>query len=165
MKSVDTKSMKFRTFFSPKNSSLLLAASALAGIAKLATPYMFAASFAYFCMVAGVLSRADKKTHSRLMTVAIVTDLAIVLTLETQRQAVKTAIAMTLSPLQQAHIASSFLATALYFPVFYLGWRRLKGKGSPLLRRWHVGLGVAAFIFRTAGFFLMFTLLSRVSPQ
>jgi hypothetical protein len=89
--------------------------------------------------------------------------LGIVLTLEYQRQAIDTALAFSMSPLQQAHIAASSVATALYIPVLWLGWHLLKGTPTAARRRWHRRLAIPAFIFRTIGFILMFALLGKTS--
>jgi len=145
---------------------LILGSTLLAVIYQIATPYMVVASFAYFCMVFGLYHRLQRNLHVALMSLAIITDLALVLTLQIQRDAIQTAFSMTLSPLQQAHIAMSSAATVLYFPVFYLGAGRRLGKLKGLAsRKWHIRLGIAAFVFRTLGFILMFSLLTHVRSQ
>ena len=133
-------------------------------VALHATPYMLAATISYSFLVLGLLLRQNIKAHPWFMLSAIILDLGLVLTLEFQRSAIKTAASFTLSPLQQAHIGTSTLATALYIPVLYLGFRRWRGSlADPASKMWHIRLGIAAFIFRTAGFLLMFTLLSYVT--
>lgn len=146
-------------------AALLVPMVAVIGVAAIvgvvATPYMAAATVAYGLMNVGLVNRRTPKIHARLMGSAIAIDLGIVLTLEVQRHAINTAIGFTLSPLQQAHIGMSSLATLLYFPVAILGWRRLHGRLSDNGRRWHLRLGLLAYIFRTLGFVLMFALLER----
>jgi hypothetical protein len=129
-------------------------------VATTATYFMGCATLAYGFMVSGVLFRRHRRVHSRFMITAIALDLTIVATLEIQRHAVDSALAFSLSPLQQLHIASSSVATVLYFPILFLGWRLLRGNFSPTQRKWHIRLGTTAFTFRTLGFLLMFSLLA-----
>lgn len=141
---------------------LLVQSLVLFGVGAFATPHMFVATFAYLLMVNGLVHRKNKKLHVKLMNSAIGLDLALVLLLELSRNAVDTALSFSLSPLQQAHIVASSLATALYIPILILGWLRytekLKGSAS---RSWHLRLGVVAFIFRSLGFLFMFSLLVK----
>jgi hypothetical protein len=128
------------------------------------TAYMRVASLAYLTMVAGfVLRRAYPKVHIRLMSAAMCLDLLVVLVLEIQRDAVHTALSFTLNPLQQAHIAASSTATILYIPVILLGVRKFSPKLEIVAsaRKWHKYLGIAAFVFRSLGFVLMFSMLMR----
>ena len=130
----------------------------LVGLSFVVTPYMLAASLAYFMMIGGLLVRkwSDKTLHARLMTTAILLDISIVLILELQRSAIDTAVSLNLSPLQMAHIGTSSIATLLYFPVLILGlllWR--KKSTTPKMRTWHLRLAIPAFVFRTLGFILM----------
>jgi len=85
----------------------------------------------------------------------------IVLTLEMQRHAINTALAFSLSPMQQAHIAMSSVATGLYFPVLFLGWKALLRPISRKQLQLHRRLALTAYTFRTLGFLLMFALLGR----
>ena len=111
----------------------------------------------YSSLLAGICLRRNRKLHVPLMAGGILLDLMIVLALEIERNAVKTALSFTLSPLQQLHVGASTVATMLYFPLVYFGYRSWRdGKGASAAHR---KLGVAAFAFRTAGFFLMFALL------
>jgi hypothetical protein len=126
-----------------------------------ATPYMLAASLSYSLMILGVLNRKNTRVHAPVMGTAISIDLLIVLTLEIQRHAVNTALEFSLTPLQQIHIGFSTLATVLYFPIVALGLLRLKGRTGENSAHWHKRLGVAAFIFRTSGFILMFSMLDK----
>jgi hypothetical protein len=124
------------------------------------TPFMGLATISYAAMVAGYLQRFNKTAHMRLMLFAIFLDLSLVLTLEAQRGAIDTALSMKLGILQQAHILASSIATVLYFPVLYMGFRLWK-KSNPELKVWHTRIGKSAFFFRTLGFLLMFTLLGH----
>jgi hypothetical protein len=137
------------------------AAFCLVGIAWFMTPYMVAAAFSYFLMVAGLVYRRQKDIHYKLMSSSIGLDLLIVLILEVSRDAVATAAGMKLPPLQQAHIFASSLAVLFYFPVVTLGVLRLKGSKSRKVLSSHKALGITAFIFRTLGFILMFSLLKK----
>lgn len=125
------------------------------------TPYMLVATFAYLCLFVGMLSRRSKELHARLMVTGMVVDLLLVLILEWQRAAIKTAFGFSLTVPQQFHILFSALAVVLYFPVFYLGFRRYRGLTTGGQNRLHLRLGVMAFAFRTLGFILMFTLLTK----
>lgn len=131
-------------------------------VGKLATPYMGIATTAYGLMVCGLIYKYRTSLHTRFMLGAIGLDLFLVLFLEYQRHAIETALAFKLSPLQQAHIGVSTLATVLYFPVLYLGitlWRDYTKRER--LIGWHKKIGITAFVFRTLGFILMFSLLAK----
>ena len=137
------------------------------------TPYMSLAAIAYTLLVAGLIFRKNRKIHPILMSAGIALDLTIVLTLQLQRDAIQTALKFSLSPLQQLHIGCSSVATALYIPVVVLGVLLLKSaqlssKSQPDLkmkrqvwRFWHLRLAVTAFIFRSLGFLLMFSMLEK----
>lgn len=133
----------------------------LVSVAWFMTPYMVVATFSYFLMVAGLVYRRQKNIHYKLMSSSIVLDLLIVLILEISRDAVATAAGMKLPPLQQAHIFASSLAVLFYIPVVTLGVLRLKGSKSRKVLLSHKALGITAFIFRTFGFILMFSLLQK----
>lgn len=126
--------------------------------------FMLAATVSYFLMCSGLLMRSRRQIHGALMSSAIAIDLAIVLTLEVQREAIKTAISFTLSPLQQMHIGASVVATLLYFPMIYLGVLKFLGKSSPKKDFLHLRLGIATFFFRSLGFLFMFSLLKSALP-
>ncbi len=128
-------------------------------VAITTTKFMGIATAAYSCMVIGYLVRKNRNLHVRLMSLAIFLDIALVLILESQRQAIETAISLKFGLLQQAHIYSSATATVLYFPVLFMGFYLWKNPGVLNVRNWHIRLGKAAFFFRSLGFILMFTLL------
>lgn len=134
----------------------------LAGSAWIwATPYMGFATLAYGLMNIGLMNRRRSSIHVSYMISAIALDLALVLTLELQRDAIKTAISFSLTPLQQAHILISSMATVLYIPIIILGYRLYCGRLNGLGRLWHRRLGIAGYVFRSLGFFLMFSLLMK----
>ena len=136
-------------------------AVSLALLCRFVTPYMWIASLAYAFMVSGMLFRkSSRRIHVYLMSSAMALDLALVGTLEIKRNAVEKALEFSLGPWQQAHIMASLLALSLYGPVFALGlWRYLR-PGSPApARLWHIRLGIAAFVLRSLGFLLMFSML------
>jgi hypothetical protein len=133
----------------------------LAGLSFFATPYMLIASAAYLCMFSGMLLRRNPKTHPKLMMTGMATDILLVLILEVQRSAIKTASGFSLTYPQQLHILFSLMAVVHYFPVFYLGLKRMKGTASTKQKALHLRLGVMAFAFRTLGFILMFSFLAR----
>lgn len=146
--------------------ALSLISAILILLASLTSVYMTWASAAYFAMVIGLVLRKQRQRHIQLMNLAIVLDLALVLLLEFQRSAIATAADFSLSIAQQAHIGFSSLAVALYIPVLYLGWGLYLGKlSTDRHRRWHKRLGILAFIARTLGFLLMFSLLEHVKKS
>ncbi len=153
-------------FLNPAANSKNLFNKGLLGIAIVAvvlgathTPYMGLASFNYFLLILGLLALKHKPAlHPKFMTTAIALDLALVLILQIQRNAVKTAAGFTLEPLQQLHILFSLLAVILYFPVFFLGHKRQQGLASEKQKSAHKNLGIITFIARTLGFLLMFTM-------
>lgn len=132
-----------------------------AGAAICATPYMGLATLSYGFMNIGLMNLRNREFHVRYMNSAIAIDIALVLALELQRDAIQTALSFSLSPLQQAHIAMSAIATVLYIPIMILGWRLYLGKLSSSGRLWHRRLGIIGYVFRSLGFLLMFSLLLR----
>lgn len=141
-------------------AAMIFAAVAIVSIA--ADGYMAIATLSYGLLLLGLWVRqSSTRWHVWLMSLGISGDLALVLTLEIQRDAINTAISFSLSPLQQAHIAVSSLATALYFPTLFYGIMRLCGDATPKSRTRHLTFGVLAFLFRTLGFIFMFSLIGR----
>lgn len=141
---------------------LLALAAAVAGtaVAYFATPYMGIATFAYGLMAAGLMRRRQRRVHRAFMATALALDTGLVLTLELQRGATATAASLALSPLQSAHVLASTLAVLTYLPIVVLGIV-LWSEESPRVRQLHRILGYLAFVLRTLGFLLMFSLLSR----
>lgn len=133
-----------------------------AALLRFTTPYMAVASLAYLLLACGVVQSARRKAHVALMSSGVVMDLGVVLTLEVKRSAVATALGGELGPLQMGHVAFSLAAVILYVPTMVLGWRGIRGgKGGPSRLKAHRILGKVAFLFRTVGFGLMFSLLGR----
>ena len=110
--------------------AVLLLAAAAGCVAVTASIYSGVATFSFGLLCLGLGRRRWRKQHVLLMNLGILFDLALVLILEIQRGAVETAVSFTLTPLQQAHIGASSVATALYIPVLILGWTRYHGAGS-----------------------------------
>lgn len=133
----------------------------------LTTPYMMTATAAYLMLVSGLFFRKTNiKAHATLMSMGIFTDIALVLILEVQRSAINTAVSFTLTPMQQMHIVSSTIATVLYFPTLFYGFKRLKNKGDILKnKKLHKRFAIGAFMFRTIGLVLMFTLLDLYTKK
>lgn len=128
-----------------------------------ATIYMGLATFSFLLLVQGLYWRRNQDLHVFFMNCGIAIDLALVLVLELQRSAIDTAVTFELNPWQQAHIAFSSLAVVFYFPTIYLGWqRRVRPSVGAKVRYWHIRMGCTAFVLRTIGYFLMFSLLSHV---
>ncbi len=121
------------------------------------------ATAAYLTLLAGYSVRRSARTaHVALSCAAILTDIALVLTLQIQRNAVQTALAFKLSPLQQLHILFSTLALVLYFPTLYLGFRLYLGRAAGARSRLlHVRVATTALVFRSLGFAFMFSLLFK----
>ncbi|HRK01946.1 MAG TPA: hypothetical protein PLH57_04720 [Oligoflexia bacterium] len=133
----------------------------------LARPHMIWATLAYVILLVGLsLRKKNRLLHGRLMGFAIFLDLALVLLLQIERNAIDTAVNLRLTPLQMCHVLSSTIATVLYFPTLYFGFKCLRQIGSPtadrpMLRKKHLRFAVPAFIFRTIGFLFMFSLLPK----
>jgi hypothetical protein len=129
------------------------------------TPHMWVATASYAVLWAGLLLKRRRKPHAALMTLAILTDLGVVLNLQFERGAIQTAVAFTLSPLQQLHVLASFTATLLYIPVLALGASLyFAAKVNPTQRLWHVRIALTAFVCRSLGFLLMFSMLGYHKP-
>jgi len=127
-----------------------------------ASPYMGVASFAYFLMAFGVfLRKRDRWLHRKLMFTAMGIDFSLVLFLEITRSAVDTASSGSLTVLQFSHVLFSTLALLGYGPMIYWG-KSLYESESPRIRYWHRNIGILTFVFRTLGFFLMFSMLESL---
>lgn len=135
-----------------------LAVGFVLGAAPHLTVYMWLAALAFALLCAGFFLRHNRRVHPWLMLAGIGIDLSLVGVLQISRNAIGTALSFTLSPLQQAHIATSSVATVLYFPVLYLGWK-LWQRTNPATRALHTRVSLTALVFRTLGFFLMFSLV------
>jgi hypothetical protein len=145
--------MRNRLFFAIPLGLLILV-----GFLLPVRPYMAVATVAYALLWTGLLLRKNRRIHVPLMATGIFLDLLIVAILEFERNAIKTAISFTLSPLQQAHVLVSSVALVLYFPTIYFGLRRFLNRGDLRERELHLGFAKSAFVFRSLGFLLMFSL-------
>jgi hypothetical protein len=145
---VNQKNLKYFLSF----GVIVLIFSALVG-----TPYMVIAAFNYLLILYGFLHRkSNRQRHVRFVVSGIILDLALVLLLQFQRDAVGTALSFKLSFLNQAHILTSTIATVLYFPMMITGVMLLKKEH---LRNVHRRLGTATILFRTLGFILMYSMI------
>lgn len=128
-------------------------------------PYMVWATCSYLFLSIGLFYRKrNRLKHARLMSLGIFLDLALVLILQIERNAVGTTVRLALTPLQLCHVFASLIATVLYFPTLYFGFKLLRSEpGNLVLRKKHLRFSKAAFFFRTAGFLFMFSLLSRTN--
>lgn len=125
-------------------------------------PYMTLAALAYSFFLWGLGLRRNRRVHAALMNAGMGLDLALVLVLEFQRDAIATALGFSLTLPQQAHIACSSFAVLFYFPTLITGWKRLRRPTArPELRTWHLRFAFTAFALRTLGFLLMFSLLGH----
>lgn len=148
---------------SMRNALVITAALVLGGlVAYFATIYMGIATASYVLLVHGLICKKERDRHARYMLTALSIDLLLVVILQIQRHAIQTALEFSLNGLQQAHVAVSFAATVLYLPVLYLGWRLWKEpETATRFRKLHVNLAITAFILRTCGFLLMFSLIDK----
>jgi hypothetical protein len=140
---------------------IILSVIVLLFTALIGTRYMTIAAFNYLLILGGFLMRnQDRRIHVRLVSLGILFDLSLVLILQFQRDAIATAMSFKLSPLNQAHIYTSSLATLLYIPQAITGYRLRKNGNS---RKLHRVLGYLVIVFRTLGFLLMFSMIDSHS--
>lgn len=123
--------------------------------------YYQVAILAYLLLCLGLLNRRNRALHASLMSAGILLDLTIVLLLEFNRHVIGTAVHANFGVLERGHIIASSIAVVFYIPTVLLGLRRLFFNGSLAVRRWHIRCGICAFIFRTLGFILMFSMLDN----
>ena len=119
---------------------------------------MWIASLAWLCLVVGYLNRKTRSIHVLFMRAGILIDISLVLYLQVTRGAIQKALGFSLEILQQLHIGASTVALLLYFPVLYLGYLLVKGKGNEKTKALHIKIATTAFFFRTLGFILMFSM-------
>lgn len=138
----------------------IFATLTLVGLGRHLTIPMWVAGISYLILCAGLRFRRHP-LHPYLTLTALFTDLALVAVLQVQRGALQTAFSLTRPLLDQIHIAASATATALYFPVLYLGFSLWRGNSRH--RRLHKRVSLTAFTFRTVGFAFMFSMI-RPTP-
>lgn len=142
-------------------SAILIIAVLSSLVGLVTTPFMAIATGTYLLLITGLYFKNQKKLHARIMSIAIIIDVALVLILAIKRNAIGTALGLELGFLQQSHVYTSTLATILYIPTMFFGIRLVRAlpNNSRSLILWHKLFAISAFIFRTLGFILMFSLL------
>jgi hypothetical protein len=90
--------------------------------------FIATATFAYSCMVIGLLNVKNRFVHWKFMSTTMILDVLLVLAIELSRHAIKTTLSFKLNGLQQTHIYVSSLAILFYLPLTILGWRYLTGR-------------------------------------
>jgi len=132
-------------------------------VATFLTVPMGVASFAWLILTGGIFLDLNRLAHARWMLAGVLLDIALVLVLQFQRGAVQTAVARTLSEVQQLHIVASLGAVLLYLPAIALGRKIFRNSQTPEGKRdLHRNVGRVAYLLRTLGYFLMFSMLSHV---
>jgi hypothetical protein len=122
------------------------------------------ASFAWLILTGGIFLELTRLTHARWMLAGVLLDIGLVLVLQVQRGAVQTAVAQTLSDIQQLHIVASLGAVILYMPAILIGRKVFRYAQTPeATRELHRNVGRIAYLLRSLGYFLMFSMLSHVS--
>lgn len=138
---------------------------------------MAVATLAYSFFIRGlsrisIPERRSIQKHRLYMKTGIGLDLGLVLYLQFTKSAIQTVLNQgqasqhALTMVQNLHILTSTLATALYIPVLVLGTKLSlspHGKHRDVTLRRHRMMGVAALLLRTAGFLLMFSMWERHS--
>ena len=122
------------------------------------TSYKIAASLAYLLLVSAVGLRKKIKFHIPLALLAVAFDFVLVLLLEFNRDVIGLLSTKDYTPLQYGHVLSSSLAFFLYFPTVYFGFKLLKNRSDRPLKKRHLKFAVLAFILRTLGFLMMFSI-------
>ncbi len=131
-------------------------------ILRWTTPYMAVASIAYFFLLSGVLLHSQRKLHIIFMSSGALIDLLLVGVLEFERSAIAATLGGSLNVFQMGHIITSSCAVALYLPTMFFGLRAISGKSVRDKRETHIYLGRLAFVLRSIGFLLMFSLLEHI---
>lgn len=91
----------------------------------------------------GLLNRHRKRVHIPCMVCAFLVDMGMVLYIELNRGAIKSA-RERMGPLMMVHIALSLVVVVLYFGQIVSGIRKVKGKPSA----WHGRTGCSLMLFR-----------------
>lgn len=118
--------------------------------------YKVIATVAFVLLLAGWWKRKSRDAHIRLVMAGILLDLGMVVWLEVERSVIAAAAgAKSYDGLEIAHIVTSSIAVALYFPTMYFGSKLMRGDGS--VRAKHKWVANAALVFRTLGFALMWS--------
>ncbi len=121
---------------------------------------MTIAAFNYLLILYGFLNRKkNRRLHVRFVSLGILFDLALVLLLEFQRDAIATAVSFKLSALNQAHIFASSIATTLYIPMMITGFMIIRHEKY---RVQHRRMGNLVILFRTLGLILMYSMIESL---
>jgi len=121
------------------------------------------ATVGWILLVAGWLSRRDRRRHLTFVIPGMTLDLGLVLWLELSRHVIEQVMGQpvpdqaprTYDTLERLHIASSTAAVALYLPTIWLGIRLIRRRGGAGTRTWHRRCATTALAFRTIGFAFM----------
>ena len=119
---------------------------------------LWIAPAAWLCPVAGFLLRKRRKFHISLMLTGIMSDICLVLYLEFAKGAVEKALQFSLTPFHMSHIGFSTGALILYFPLLYLGFLLVRGKGNAATVIKHKRVAILALVLRSVGFIFMFSM-------
>ncbi len=138
----------------------VLVASGFIGVVF--SPYKGIATLSYLCLLVGVVHRKNRNVHVGLMSSGMTIDVLLVLVLEFQRSAIATSAGGSLNSYQLAHVIVSTLAVLVYLPTANLGYRRWKGTLAQEKNVLHLRFGVLAFVLRTIGYVLMFSMSNSI---
>ncbi|MBT3584427.1 MAG: hypothetical protein HN509_05955 [Halobacteriovoraceae bacterium] len=118
-------------------------------------------SLAILCILYyGVYCRRQQAKHVKLMMSGIVWDLILVLQIELTRGAIKTATKVATNPkILTFHVIIAITSVLLYFVMFYLGRKVLKGDRSFLPI--HKKTGILTLTLRTMVFITSFLVVSH----
>lgn len=126
------------------------------------SPYKGIATLSYLCLLVGLVHRRNRNVHAGLMSSGMTIDVLLVLVLEFQRSAIATSAGGSLNAYQLAHVIVSTLAVLVYLPTANLGYRRWKGTLAREKNVMHLRFGVLAFVLRTVGYILMFSMSNAI---
>jgi hypothetical protein len=144
----------------------LISSAASAAVGSATTLYMGLATLTYLSLYIGLyFVKKQIKLHMLFMKLGITGDILLVLILEFQRSAIDTATDFNLSLPQQLHILFSTLAVIMYVPTMVFGHKLFKTAAGPKRQKLfqiHRKVAIVAFIFRTSGYFLMFSMLTHL---
>lgn len=109
----------------------------------------------------GLWKRKDVKVHVPAMLMAFVADVALVLSIELNRQAIETVVVDVQAPQDHAlllfHVAVSLVTIILYAVLTVLGFKILKGERS--LLKLHRNLGGVFLLCRLTNYVTSFMIL------
>ena len=139
-----------------------------ASVGGLTTFPMGLAAFSWLVLTGGVFLDLSRKAHAFWMGLGVLLDVSLVLVLQVSRNAVQTAVSPGLTDIQMMHIGSSLGAVLFYMPAVYIGLKVLRfdratgdRSGLKRSRQVHQWVGRFAYLLRSIGFFMMFSMLGR----